>query len=148
MKNIFHFCLLNAWWTIFFIFVYWMHDAYMKCIFYRMNNTMKMNSIFFFVSLLVWIRVWKCMNAWGYEDAWMNALGLFETFFLRMHVCYLHGSTWIVHETLYENKFCEICMDVWSHRWMYQWVRPLFFSTSWEWMNDENIFFICINGCM
>jgi len=54
----------------------------------------------------------------------MNALTLFETFFfLRMHVCYLHGSRWMVHETLdengctmyetlNENKFYEICMDV------------------------------------
>jgi len=86
------------------------------------------------------------MNAWGYEDAWMNALGLFETiFFLRMHVCYLHWSTWIVdetldeneymiretldeneymiRETLYENKFYEICMNLWSHRWMYEWMN-------------------------
>jgi len=52
-----------------------------KSIFYWMNNNMKMNSLLFF-SLFVWIRLWKCMNAWGYEDTWMNALTLFETIFL------------------------------------------------------------------
>jgi len=75
------------------------------------------------------------MNAWGYEDVWMNVLGLFVTIiFLRMNVCYLHGSIWIVdetldeneymiRETLDENKFYEICMNVWSHRWMYEWMN-------------------------
>jgi len=88
------------------------------------------------------------MNAWAYEDAWMNALGLFVTFVLRMNVCYLHGSTWIldetldeneymiretldeneymIRETLDENTFYEICMNVWSHRWMYEWMNPDF----------------------
>jgi len=66
--NIFHFCLLNAWCV---------HEMY----FYRMNNNIKINFIFFFCFFACWIRLWKCMNAWGYEDAWMNALGLFETFF-------------------------------------------------------------------
>jgi len=89
------------------------------------------------------------MNPWFYEDAWMNALGLFETifFFLRMHVCYLHGNTWIVKETLYENeymiretldenKFYEICIDVWSHRWMYEWMNPNFlYDLFLEYMN-------------
>jgi len=81
------------------------------------------------------------MNAWGYEGAWMNELGLFETFFfLRMHVCYLHESTWIVDETLDENKFYEICMNVWSHRWMYEWMNPDFlydFFRIYEFVNDN-----------
>jgi len=64
---------------------------------------------------------------------WIHYIYLKLFFFLRMHVCYLHGSTWIVHktldeneymirETLDENKFYEICIDVWSHRWMYEWM--------------------------
>jgi len=71
----------------------------------------------------------------------MNALGLFVTiFFLRMNVCYLHGSTWILDETLDENTFYEICMNVWSHRWMYKWMNPDFlydyFFRIYEFVND------------
>ena len=68
-----------------------------------------------------------------------------------MHVCYLHGSTWIVHETLNENeymiretldenKFYEICIDVWSHRWMYEWMNPIsfmIFFRIYEFVNDN-----------
>jgi len=94
-----------------------------KSIFYWMNYNMKMNSMFFFFVCLNKI---SKMNALGYEDAWMNVLILFETFFLRMHVCYLYESTWIVHETLDDNGFYDICIDVWSHRSMYEWIESHF----------------------
>jgi len=71
-----------------------------------------------FFSLLFWIKLWKCINAWGYEDA----LTLFEFFFI-MYVCYLHGSTWIVYETLDENG----CM-------MHE--KVFFLFISWECMNE------------
>jgi len=47
---------------ILFIFVYWMHDAYIKSIFYWMNNNMEMNSI---VLIFFLMRFWKCMNDSG-----------------------------------------------------------------------------------
>jgi len=61
----------------------------------------------------------------------MNTLTLFETaFFMRMHLCYLHESTWMVHETLDDNGFYEIQIDIWSPRWMYEWMdeSPLFYD--------------------
>jgi len=116
---------MKVWWKIFFIFVYWMHDAYMKCIFYRMNNTMKMNSIFFcfFACLNKTLKMHECMRLWGCMN---ECTGSIWNFFLRMHVCYLHGST------LDENGFYEICMDVWSRSWMYEWMKAPFFQ------HDEN----------
>jgi len=122
---------------IFFIFVYWMHETYIKSIFYWMNNNMKMNSILF-VSLFVLNKILK-----------MNALTLFETiFFLRMCVCYLHKSASMIHETLDENNFYKMCMDVWSLRWMHEWMKPLFFNIMrmYGWMKIYS--YICINGCM
>jgi len=77
----------------FFIFVYWMHDAYMKSIFYW-NNNMKLNSILF-VSLFVLnktLKMHECMRLWRCKDECIDSI--WNCFFYKMHVCYLH---W-VHE--------------------------------------------------
>jgi len=127
--NIFYFCLLNAW---------CIHEMY----FYRMNNNIKINFIFFLFLCLLnkTLKMHECMRLWRCMDECSKSI--WNYFFLRMHVCYLHGSTWIVdetldeneymiRETLDENKFYEICMNVWSHRWMYEWMNesrfPLWF---------------------
>ena len=47
----------------------------------------------------------------------------------------------MIRETLYENTFYEICMNVWSHRWMYEWMNPDFFYDYffriYEFVNDN-----------
>jgi len=73
--NICHFCLLNAW---------CIHEMY----FYRMNNNIKMHEC---------MRLWRCMDE--------CTRSICNYFFLRIHLCYLHGSTWIVDETLDENEY-------------------------------------------
>jgi len=34
----------------------------------------------------------------------------------------LDENEYMIRETLDENKFYKICMNVWSHRWMYEWM--------------------------
>jgi len=65
------------------------------------------------------MRLWGCMDE-GIDSIWNYF------FFLRMHACCLYESTWMVHETLDENKLYEICIYVWSPRWIHEW--NLFFQ--------------------
>jgi len=54
-----------------------MHDAYMKSIFYRTNNNMKMNSILFFcffAYLNKTLKLHECMRLWGYMDECVDSI--------------------------------------------------------------------------
>jgi len=132
----------------------WIHDenACGKCIyfifFYFMYDDMKMYiwNLFFFYWMNIClniIRFRKCINTWCYKDVWMNALALFETiFFMKMHVCYLHDSTWMTHETLddsmryvYMYEVLSGCINEWIPSFffnimrMYRWMKIYFLFT-------------------
>jgi len=141
--NIFHFCLFNVWWYENLFFIEWI--IIWKWILY----------FFFFVCLNKTLKMHECMRLWGCMDECIDSIRN-DFSFLRMHICYLHGSTWIVHETLYENGcMMHETLDENIFWDMYGWMKIyLFYLHKWMYVRMyENQFLIdffqcCMNGCM